>query len=270
MGPSWRKRRRGLFSQYDAIVSAPGPFLAHYDARSSSALEDVAVASELGIPFILASHSIGPLREEGLARLRRVSLCVARESTSFDYLKAHGIPAVSSADLAFLYPYEDVAASSRDMANDDPYRVLFLRSNNIRLDDIYRAGTRLRVGAWEISLTAAERLVVATSDEHRDASFVSKLSKHLKATPVACNTVTQLVALIRSSTGIVSDRYHPAICAAALGKPVMVLPNREPHKMTGLEALLRQNDLGELKRLATAGLDAVRCELSRVQSERTP
>src|SRR5688500_18659485 len=30
--PDWRRRRAALFSRYDAIVSAPGPFLAEYDA----------------------------------------------------------------------------------------------------------------------------------------------------------------------------------------------------------------------------------------------
>src|SRR5690349_8277120 len=89
--PAWRKRRAALFSRYDAIVSAPGPFLAEYDARWHAALEDLDVAVELGMPFILSSHSIGPLPDAALARLRRATVCVAREGATHDYLAAHGV-----------------------------------------------------------------------------------------------------------------------------------------------------------------------------------
>ena len=68
----------------------------------------------------------------------------------------------------------------------------------------------------------------------------------------------ELVALVAGSSGVVSDRYHPAICAAVLGKPAAVLPNREPHKMHGLQSLLGDHSLERLQALARAGLDAVR------------
>ena len=58
--------------------------------------------------------------------------------------------------------------------------------------------------------------------------------------------------LIGASSGVVSDRYHPAICAAALGKPAQVLSNREPHKMQGLKNLLADHTLEELQELARA------------------
>jgi polysaccharide pyruvyl transferase WcaK-like protein len=69
--------------------------------------------------------------------------------------------------------------------------------------------------------------------------------------------VAELVALVAGSSGVVSDRYHPAICAALLGKPARILANREPHKMQGLEGLL-DRPLEELRALARAGLGAVR------------
>src|SRR4051812_15539843 len=48
--PLWRAHRTKLFRRYDAIVSAPGPFLAAYDARAPAALADIALAADLGIP----------------------------------------------------------------------------------------------------------------------------------------------------------------------------------------------------------------------------
>ena len=51
--PRWKARRKALFSGYDAIVCAPGPYLADYDARAPTALCDIAVASGLGLPVVL-------------------------------------------------------------------------------------------------------------------------------------------------------------------------------------------------------------------------
>jgi polysaccharide pyruvyl transferase WcaK-like protein len=76
-----------------------------------------------------------------------------------------------------------------------------------------------------------------------------------------CRSVPELVRLIAGSTGVIADRYHPAICGRALGKPVHVLVNREPHKMEGLKTLLAEHDLVALQGLARAGLDAVRAAL---------
>ena len=135
--PWWRRRRKALFSRYDAIVCAPGPYLADYDARVTSALCDITVATELGLPVVLSSHSIGPLRPDGLAAVARATLRVAREPSTYHYLCERGMSAVLSADLAFLYPY---ASTETRGGIRPPYRLLFLRSNNLdagrlRLED---------------------------------------------------------------------------------------------------------------------------------------
>jgi polysaccharide pyruvyl transferase WcaK-like protein len=65
------------------------------------------------------------------------------------------------------------------------------------------------------------------------------------------------VRLVSGATEVVSDRYHPAICGAVLGKPTRVLPNREPHKMSGLSTLLDSRPLDELQAAARAGLSAL-------------
>ena len=100
--------------------------------------------------------------------------------------------------------------------------------------------------------------MLATSDYRRDERFLARVARNLGLAWVACRSVAEMVKLIGASSGVVSDRYHPAICAAALGKPALVLSNREPHKMQGLKNLLRDNTLEELKELARAGLLMVR------------
>jgi polysaccharide pyruvyl transferase WcaK-like protein len=257
--PWWRKRRLALFSRYDAIVCAPGPYLADYDHRATSALHDIAIATALGLPVALASHSIGPLDSRGLQTIAQATVRVARESTTHRYLLDRGLPSVLAADLAFVYPYRDSGLRS---PIPPPYRVIFLRSNNLDVDALRLEDGALYEGTRIVAEASPDAMVLATSDFRRDEGFLEKAARKLGVPSVICRSVAEMVALISSSSGVVSDRYHPAICAAALGKPAHVLPNREPHKMHGLKTLLADNSLEELQELARAGLRTVRDALT--------
>jgi polysaccharide pyruvyl transferase WcaK-like protein len=258
--PWWRRRRQALFSRYDAIVCAPGPYLAEYDRRATSALCDLTIARELGLPVVLSSHSIGPLSPRGLAAVAKATVRVARESSTYRYLCERGLTAVLSADLAFLYPYPAPGARG---PFEPPYRVIFLRSNNLDANALRIEDGALFEGSRLIAEPSSDRLVLATTDYRRDRRFLAKAAGRLRVPSVACRSVTELVRLVGGSSGVVSDRYHPAVCAAALGRPAQVLPNREPHKMQGLKNLLAGNTLEELRELARTGLIAVRDALRR-------
>jgi polysaccharide pyruvyl transferase WcaK-like protein len=253
--PWWRRRREALFSRYDALVCAPGPYLAAYDARAPSALCDITVARELGLPVVLSSHSVGPLQAGGLAAVAKATARIAREPATYHYLCERGMSAVLSADLAFLYPYAGMDAPG---GIQPPYRVLFLRSNNLDANRLRLEDGGVFEGSRLIAEAAGDRLVLATSDCRRDERFLARAARKLGLSWVGCRSVSELVALIGASSGVVSDRYHPAICAAALGKPALVLSNREPHKMQGLKNLLADNTLEELQGLACAGLRTLR------------
>ena len=257
--PWWRTRRKALFSHYDAIVCAPGPYLADYDRRVTSALCDIRIASEMGLPVALSSHSIGPLQRTGLAAVARASVRIARESSTHAYLCEQGLSAVLSADLAFLYPYVDTGPRS---SIPDPYRLIFLRSNNLDSDALRLEQGALFEGSRLIAEASSDRLILATSDYRRDERFLARAARRLGVAWIACQSVPDLVTLIASSSGVVSDRYHPAICAAVLGKPAQVLSNREPHKMQGLKNLLADNTLDELQTLARTGLRTLRDALT--------
>jgi polysaccharide pyruvyl transferase WcaK-like protein len=249
--PFWRAQRRALFSRYDAIVCAPGPYLADYDARARSALCDITMARELGLPVILSSHSIGPLQPDELAVVANATVRIAREPSTHEYLRQHGISSSLSADLAFLYPYSEIASRA---PVEPPYRLIFLRSNNLDVTALRLQDGALFEGLRLIAAALNDRLVLATSDYRRDESVLSIAARRLGVPCVACRSVAELVQLIGASSGVVSDRYHPAICAVALGKPAQVLENREPHKMYGLKHLLADHTLNELQELAQAGL----------------
>jgi hypothetical protein len=252
--PWWRRRRAALFSRYDAMVCAPGPYLAEYDLRAKSALCDIAVGAERGLRVVLSSHSIGPLQPAGLAEVGKATLRVAREPATFDYLRRHGMSSVLAADYAFIYPYAAIRGPS---PVTPPYRLAFLRSNNLDAARLRMEGGALFEGSTPIAGAANEPLVLATSDRRRDGRFLARAARVLGVPSFACRSVEELVLLIGGSSGVLSDRYHPAICAAALGKPAQVLLNREPHKMQGLKDLLAGRTLEESQALARAGLAAV-------------
>lgn len=253
--PWWRRRRARLFSQYDAIVCAPGPYLASYDRRVTSALSDITVGAELGRPVVLSSHSVGPLDADGLSAVATATARIARESATYRYLCGHGISAVLSADLAFLYPYLRTESGA---SLPGPYRLVFLRSNNLDANRLRVEDGALFEDSRMIVGPSRERLLLATSDHRRDRRFLAAAARKLDLPWVACRSVTEMVQLIGAASEVVSDRYHPAICAASVGKPAAVLLNREPHKMEGLKNLLADNTLEELQELARAGLRAVR------------
>ncbi len=259
--PAWRRQRAKLFSRYDAVISAPGPFLAEYDARWLSALCDLELARDLGLPFVLSCHSIGPLPEPAFRRIARASVCVARESATHAYLEQHGVSSVQAADYAFLYPFAERLEAAGPTRLAGRYRLLFLRSNNLDAAGVAWDGKTLVCGARRFELDPDERLVVATSDGRKDERFVAKLSRRFGVASAGPSTVTELIALIAGSTGIISDRYHPLICAKVLGRPAVVLENREPHKMQGLKSLIETRAVDELQALARGGLRAVRAAL---------
>jgi polysaccharide pyruvyl transferase WcaK-like protein len=259
--PRWKARRRALFSRYDAIISAPGPFLADYDRRARSALADIAVATELGRLSILSSHSIGPLPSAALQILAHASARIAREPRTHAYLEERGIDSVSSADLAFLYPFD------RELGPpplEPPYRVVFLRSNNLKKRALRIVNRGLYETSREIAPASPLPIVLATSDPRRDSSFIASTARRLGIPSVVCRTVPELVRLVAGASEVISDRYHPAICGAVLGKPTRVVPNREPHKMGGLTALLDGRPVGELQDAARAGIAAMRVALRAV------
>ena len=112
-------------------------------------------------------------------------------------------------------------------------------------------------GARQIADASSDPVVLATSDYRRDARFLAHAAGTLGVPWVPCRSVQDMVRLVAASSSVVSDRYHPAICAAVLGKPARILSNREPHKMRGLANLLADHTVEDLQALARSGLRAV-------------
>lgn len=251
-----RRRSRRLFSQYDAIVSGPGPGSAERGALSPSVLGDCDAATDLGVPFLIAGSSLEPLSSRDRDRVSRARLFIARESTTQMYLKTHGIPSIGAADLGFLYAYErHLPEGVQSIAR--PYRVLFLNMDAAPGEAPYAREQRLLRTVKAVAGSSSERLILATTDPGRDAQGLVDLRRQLGHPVVLCRSIAALVHLIAGARGVVSDCYYPGVCAAALGKPLEVLVHREQHKMLGLQGLVGAHDAAELKQRARLGLDAL-------------
>ncbi len=244
----WGPRGR-LFARYDVVVSAPGAFLADYDARCAAALLDFQLDSRC----VVAAQSIGPLEHPDA--LRRVSACVVREPASHAYLAGRGIGSTSAADLGFLYPFEpSVARGGQGTA-------VFLRSNNLDLDRVTLRGGVLREGDRTIA-DVGDAIVLATSDARRDRTPLAALGRRLGWAVRTCERISELVDVVFGADAVVTDRYHPAVCAAAMGVSCTVLPTHETHKMTGLQTLMGEYDADGLRGMAQAGLAAIQAAVA--------
>mgnify|MGYP000415014372 CR=1 FL=1 len=272
--PALETLRRGpiarLFGTYDVVVSMPGPFLSRHDARLNASLFDISLARDAGARFVLAGHSIGPLPDYAVPYLKRVNLCVAREPETARYLRGLGIEPVRAADYGFVYASE---LMSHPLPNplpcNGPTAAIFLRSDRLDPGRIGIKGGRLTCGGKVLADYTGCRPVLATSDPARDGKPLGRLSRRLNIPFVAASTPRELFGLVDNCRHVVSDRYHPLVCAAALGTRTTVLTDGTKHKMLGLRELLEQGDPVQLHRKARNGLDAVRRCFTTPASERS-
>ena len=95
-------------------------------------------------PSCYRATPIGPLRRDGLAAVAKATVRIAREPATYKYLRERGLPAVLSADLAFLYPY--AGSAERAAPFRPPYRLIFLRSNNLDANRLRLEGGALFEG----------------------------------------------------------------------------------------------------------------------------
>jgi len=261
---NFRQRRETLFRRYDAIVSAPGPFLADNDPRHETALLDLEVAHSLGRPFVFSSHSIGPLSPRSLRRLSQADAIVARELETVDFLVRAGIQHQPAADYAFLHPLESGGYEAEcRMRLGDGYRLVFLRFNNELKSVQLRSNGALELGEQVLCPVGDEPLVLGTSDACRDEAALSELASRLSVPLVVCRRPQELFGVIAGASLVATNRYHPGVCAALLGKQLTLLGNRTRPKRVGLERLLRTCSIEQLKQHAQAGLAEVQRALVR-------
>jgi polysaccharide pyruvyl transferase WcaK-like protein len=203
----WKISERGeLFEKFDGIVNLPGGGLQSRDFRMECIDRDIRIASKLGIPYALSSHSICPLVNK--STICKVSLIIARENVTANFLEKLHLPYVASADYAWLtvMPKKETEYKT----------VLMLRwDGKFSLDRIYWDGRCLRIMNRAIPILG--QLIVSTSDPLKDRTMGLALSHKLGVEWKPCRTEVELIDVISSASQIITDRYHPAILATLAG-----------------------------------------------------
>lgn len=237
----------GFFKNFDMIINAPGGGLQDPgDKRAPAILRDAQVCAENGLRHAMSNHSFHPSYDLGALRQ---SLIIAREPRSCGLLRELALPHVESADFAFLHDYDrypDQGPSYKDL--------LFLRFDLDR--KIEFSGENLIIDGQTMPCRR-ENLVLTSSDEERDYPKLKIILKKFNLPYVKCETLGDLMTLIRSSQSVISDRYHPVIFAKAFQKPFRFLLRPGSLRDQGLLDLFSGHSFSRLRALAGDGVAAL-------------
>src|SRR3989338_5266941 len=239
--------RPDFFKNFHMIINAPGGGLQDPgDKRAPAILRDAQVCAENGLRHAMGSHSFHPAFD--LDPLRH-SLVIAREPRSGNLLKGLSIPHVESADLSFLHDYAsypDKGPSHKDL--------LFLRFDLVRKVEFHENSLFIDGQAMPCR---RGNLVLTSSDEERDYPKLKMIQKKFNLPYVQCETLGDLMTLIRSSETVISDRYHPIIFAKAYQKPFRFLLRPGSLRDQGLLDLFSGHSFNQIQSLAKAGVSAL-------------
>ena len=180
---------------------------------------------------------------------RRLALDLLADFMGGNLLKGLSIPHVESADLSFLHDYAsypDKGPSHNDL--------LFLRFDLVRKVEFHENSLFIDGQAMPCR---RGNLVLTSSDEERDYPKLKMIQKKFNLPYVQCETLGDLMTLIRSSETVISDRYHPIIFAKAYQKPFRFLLRPGSLRDQGLLDLFSGHSFNQIQALAKAGVSAL-------------
>ncbi len=243
---SFRIDPSDLLEQASVVIQMAGGGMQDLnDKRGGWMLRDADLCHEKGVKHILAGHSFHPSFD--LERLKH-SLVLAREPMSYQLMVSRGIPAILTADPAFLEPVQVYTELPRK------HTALFLRRKHIK--EISIESSVITLDDRRIEYTAVP-LVLASSDPVRDDDVLLPIAEKYDLRYERCLDMPHLLSIIGSSQHVISDRYHPIIFAAMLGVPWTFMKRHGSVRDEGLEKHLRERSLSELSALATSGLESM-------------
>lgn len=215
----------------DPDISAPVSL-----ARLAMVVYPAWAASRLGIPVVLAGHTLGPFpRRAGVALGRRmlagVQRVVLRESTSIAVAERLGLAGVAQVrpDMAFATA-ADSSERVEALLEGGPKVALVLRSHphageaaDVRVAEaVAEVGRRLVADGTAASLLVMAHTLGPTAVED-DRPVAARLARLLDGEPIRLVeddlSAEELAALYGSCELVVTVRLHAAILALAHGAP---------------------------------------------------
>ncbi|MFH0964907.1 MAG: polysaccharide pyruvyl transferase family protein [Planctomycetota bacterium] len=240
-------------AESDLLALVGGRYLASpYFSTLLVMLWGLAEARRAGVPAVGYSQSVGPfatIKEKIAAQLalRRLELMVARDRTSFEFLKHFAVPGLrveQAPDCVFgLRPAEagQIEEAMRREGIDEGRRPLVAITGRTLTATIERYDARAKRGYLEMLAGVSDALladgaqVVFLSSTYRAGSYdrhdpdVAKEFRALMRRPEGLKVVETeypvevLKGLYGRMNLVISTRMHPTILASAMGVPVVAL-----------------------------------------------
>jgi polysaccharide pyruvyl transferase CsaB len=232
--------------QCDAVVFGGGSLFTDIESLRACVLWflHAAIARVLRKPIIFAFQGIGPFRTHLGELLAKKSYAwggfiSVRDTSSFARVQAWklNIKIVQSFDPVFsLYIKENINSRTKNVITIIPRK----NSDARFLDAVSKACREHPAAPLQIALLEPEA----------EQGIVSRLREHcsVRSAVIPCTTLQELFQAIGGSRLLITQRYHAALAAAALGVPFLVVPQGEGDKLQSLpEGASRETLLGLVK-----------------------
>lgn len=261
--PWWKTVR--TIRQADAVVFGGGSLFTDVESVYACILWafHVLVARLCGKPVYLAFQGMGPYRTragEWLARwsARQARFLSVRDPASMERVKKWGlnIEVVQTFDPVFAH-----MQATYEARNPKNVFIAVPRHNS---------GADFRKRAQEV-ITATQNIdevhiVLMQPDDRRESAFAESLHADLPlpATIVPVRTLDELMEEVSGARHVLSQRFHGALAALAVGSPVTVLPQGEGDKLWEIKKYEGERpDTAALVAAVQNGERALRAALAR-------
>ncbi|MEQ1849411.1 MAG: polysaccharide pyruvyl transferase family protein [Candidatus Peribacteraceae bacterium] len=261
--PWWRTVR--AYIRADAVVFGGGSLFTDHESIVAPYLWWVhaMMARVLRKPLLLSFQGVGPLTTPlGLFFARSViehaGYVSVRDPASFARILSWNMQTepVLSFDPALTLFAEQVPAPTPGKL------VLIPRSNTT--DAFIQAATEEMQGTWEeISIL----LMHATEEDRQAADRLKRVARHHAVTVQEPETVSEFLKAISSASFVLSQRFHGALAALAMGIPYRVLPQVPGDK---LSMLADPGEREELLRLVEEGMRTLKESLDQIGGAASP
>ncbi len=220
------------FCLSDAVVFGGGTLFTDSESVFACVLWGMhaLVARVFGLQIVLAFQGVGPFRTrfaECLTKciFEQASFVSVRDAASLERVRKWALQCepIESFDPAFAVfaPYRAPAPVARTL-------VIIPRGNS---DEEFCAPVRGEISKpWD----AIHILLMQPDKKERQVAVKISALCGGKSTIIEIDSVTQLLAQVSQASMVVTQRYHGALAALAMKKPVMIVPQIKDDKLEQL------------------------------------
>lgn len=247
----------GAIARADALVFGGGSLFTDIESAKAPAMwwMYAAFAHLFRVPLHMAFQGVGPFRTSFGSN---ISGWVFRHAAS-----------VSVRDEASLSRLQDFKIRVTPVLTFDPAfsifsetkwqplgRRLLLIPRSNSSDTFLRAAEKVMEGEWD---DAVVLLMQPTEADRRHAARLKTMVKHVSVIAVEPTTVEEFLNHVSLSSFVLSQRFHGALAALAMGIPYEAVPQHEGDKLHALSSL---TDTQSIKSLIAEGERALKGALS--------